>query len=78
MGEYLLRGSVRAIDNSGNVLKKTGNKAKEILSKLPEEQQLRNNPKLDIRSNIYSNSLDDEDIKNQICKSVKNYIQQIP
>lgn len=70
-GEYLLRGSIRAIDNSGNVLKKTGNKAKEILSKLPEEQQLRNNPKLDIRSNIYSNSLDDEDIKNQICNSVQ-------
>jgi len=70
-GEYLLRGSIRAIDNSGNVLKKTGNKAKEILSKLPEEQQLRNNPKLDIRSNIYSNSLDDEEIKNQICNAVQ-------
>ncbi|MCQ2911014.1 MAG: hypothetical protein MJ244_02400 [Clostridia bacterium] len=70
-GEYLLRGSIRAIDNSGNVLKKTGNKAKEILSKLPEEQQLRNNPKLDIRSNIYSNSLDDENIKKQICNSVQ-------
>lgn len=70
-GEYLLRGSIRAIDNSGSVLKKTGNKAKEILSKLPEEQQLRNNPKLDIRSNIYSNSLDDKEIKNQICNSVQ-------
>lgn len=70
-GRYALRGTIRALDSNGRVLKKRGKEAKEILSSFSEDQRSRDHRKLSVMKEIQCSSTNDDNIKNSIASAAE-------
>ena len=69
-GRYPLRGTVRALANTGETLKLRGEAKKRVLASLPEDKRSDSHRKLTVATNVHCNSKSEEEIKSCIIKAV--------